>query len=625
MESIKDIMAENLRRNMRIREEYDPISGVGCVGPRVEHRRGGKSVFIPERMVADEKFLLVDADDGAFARLRMAYDFEYWAACCVTIKDKESGVDMRLRLNRPQRRLLAELERQRTSMRPIRLIVLKARQWGGSTLIQTYMAWIQCIHRRNWNSLICAHVKDTSATIRGMYGKLLANYPEEYWDEEGKPAFKPFERSVNTRIIEGRGCMVTIGSSEGQEAVRGNDYAMAHLSEVAFWPDTAMRSPEGFIRAVCGGIARVAMSLIVLESTANGVGNYFHSEWLRSVRGESDKTPVFVPWYEIEMYAEPVFDIPAFWDSLDDYERSLWERGLTLEQICWYRNKRREYPTRQLMAAEYPADDVEAFANSGNGVFDVAHVDRLRKSCREPAMVGELAVGSVAGRGALAVERFVADRKGALKVWKTPVEGRAAVGRYVAAVDIGGRSASSDYSVIAVIDRFGEGGLPEVVAQWRGHIDHDLLTWKAASIASWYGEALLVIESNTLETEHTDGEPGLYILSRLSEVYANLYRRESFDLGGGGSSRIGFHTNRSTKSLVISHLISLVREGAYIERDSGACDELTVYECGRSGSFGAKCGYLDDILMTRAIGLYVASTLTSPVSPVDSPRRLFRW
>ena len=48
-------------------------------------------------------------------------------------------------------------------------------------LIQIYFAWIQIIHRRNWNSLICAHVKDTAATIRGMYTKLLARYPEEYW------------------------------------------------------------------------------------------------------------------------------------------------------------------------------------------------------------------------------------------------------------------------------------------------------------------------------------------------------------------------------------------------------------------------------------------------------------
>ena len=69
------------------------------------------------------------------------------------------------------------------------------------------------------------------------------------------------------------------------------------------------------------------------------------------------------------------------------------------------------------------------------------------------------------------------------------------------------------------------GGVPEVVAQWYGHIDHDLLVWKSAQIASYYNKALLVIESNTLETEDTDGEHTEYILETLNGVYPNLYSR----------------------------------------------------------------------------------------------------
>ena len=131
--------------------------------------------------------------------------------------------------------------------RPLRLIMLKARQWGGSTVILAYMAWIQCVICRNWHSLICAHVKDTAANIRGMYTKMLASYPEHYWDGDEPPRFRPFERSVNIREIAGRNCRVTIGSSENQDAVRGADYAMAHLSEIAFWSDTGQRSPDKFI------------------------------------------------------------------------------------------------------------------------------------------------------------------------------------------------------------------------------------------------------------------------------------------------------------------------------------------------------------------------------------------
>ncbi len=150
------------------------------------------------------------------------------------ITDKISSRDIPFRLNRPQRRLAALLEAERRAGHPLRLIMLKARQWGGSTLIQIYFARIQIIHCRGWNSLICAHVKDTSATIRGMYSRLLARYPEEYWEEEVKPEFRPFERMTNTRVIPGRECKVTVCSSENQEATRGRDYALAHLSEVAF-------------------------------------------------------------------------------------------------------------------------------------------------------------------------------------------------------------------------------------------------------------------------------------------------------------------------------------------------------------------------------------------------------
>ena len=267
---------------------------------------------------------------------RMATDFEYWAARCVKIKDKLSGKLVPFRLNRPQRRVLSMLEEQRRGGRPIRMIMLKARQWGGSTLMQMYMAWIQMIHAENWHSLICAHVKDTASTIRGIYSVMLESYPPELagTGDDGRPPvmkFAPFEGARNVRTIAHRGCRVAICSSENPEAVRGGDYAMAHLSEVAFWADTPQRTPEGLVRAICGSVARAPLTLIVMESTANGPGNFFHREWLRATTGRgSDKMPVFVPWHEIDIYAEQL-TMPAaeLWEQLDDYERAFWHEGLT--------------------------------------------------------------------------------------------------------------------------------------------------------------------------------------------------------------------------------------------------------------------------------------------------------
>lgn len=605
---ISSLVAENTRRKALLDIPYDPVTGNGATGTRVAVTApDGSLQHVPVAMTEDPRYAVVRGSDIAWRRLRICHDFEYWAATCVMIRDKISGVDTRLRLNRPQRRVLALLEERRLARDPLRLIMLKARQWGGSTLILMYMAWIQCCLRRNWHSLICAHVKDTSATIRAMYAKMLDHYPEELWEEDTPPEFRAFERSVNTRVIPGRDCRVTLASSERQDAVRGADFVMAHLSEVAFWCDSAQRSPEAFIRAVCGGVARVDCSMIVLESTANGVGNYFHSEWMRSKRGESDKIPVFVPWHEIDIYASPVADVSALYRAMDAYERGLWEKGCTLEQIQWYHDKRREYATHAQMAAEFPSDDVEAFASTSRSVFARAGVEALRAGCCEPVAVGELATSAPTGSGALVVRGFRDDPLGKLKVWKYPQPGGRCYNRYVAAVDIGGRSESSDFSVISVIDTVTPDGRPEVVAQWRGHIDHDLLTWKAAAIAQWYDEALLVIESNTLETEDSDNS--LFTLSELNHVYRNLYYRVARDrVTLAPETRVGFHTNRSTKAMVITRLIGMVRDGAYVERDMAACDELDMYECDSSGRYAAKPGFHDDILMTRAIALHVAMT-----------------
>ncbi len=597
---------ENRRRNEALATVYDPLSGAGCCGPRLKKRVKWEQgyLYLPQSMVSDPQWRRVASADD-FRRLRLRHDFEYWAATCVTIRHKTTGRRVAFVLNAPQRRVAAMLETDRREGRPLRLIMLKARQWGGSTLVQMYFAWIQTVLRRNWNSLICAHVKDTSATIRGMYTDMLASYPAELWLGDEPPCFRAYEAARNTREIAGRGCRVTVASSMGQEAVRGLDCSLAHLSEVAFWKDTDRMTPEAFIRAVCGGIPCVECSMIAMESTANGVGNFFHSEWLRAVGSESAYRPVFVPWYEIEMYRMPCRDPRALLASLDDYETRLWQRGLTLEMIAWYRFKRRELGSHDAMKAEYPTDDTEAFVSSDTTVFDPEAVERLRYGCRAPIATGEVSGLDVTGPGALEGLHFTPDPTGGLKIWEMPCGATAARNDYIVAVDVGGRTCSADWSVIAVMRRDGPFAVPEVVAQWRGHCDHDILGWKAAAIARFYSNALLVIESNSLETA-TEG-PAQYILEELNAVYRRLYIRRTRDSARQPreETRVGFHTNRSTKSLIVTGLISMVRDGAYVERCETACNEMLTYRQLPSGVYEATPPAHDDVLMTRAIALYV--------------------
>ena len=523
-------------------------------------------------------------------------NFEYWCATCVTVRDKVSGRNVRLRLNAPQRHVLAEMERQRLLGKGIRIILLKARQWGGSTLVLMYMAWIQLVLKRNWNSIICGHKRSTSSVIKGMYSKLLQHYPKELLDGGGRMEFKTFEGNANAKVITGRDCLVLMGTAQADDVVRGYDIAMAHLSEVAFWPTSTMRNPEDVMRSIDGSLLVGGLTVEVLESTANGIGSYFHNEWLHSVNGETDKQAVFIPWYEIEIYRLPVdeAEIPALWRSLDAYERNLWRIGCTLEMIKWYHEKRKSYLSHHKMMAEFPTNPTEAFSTSGRCVFSLSRLNAMRAHCHEPLAKGELKIQH--GKW-----RIMDEGAARLKVWKMPTAGD----KYVVGVDIGGRSDGADYSVISVIAH--RDGFCETVAQWRGHIDHDLLIEKAMDIATFYHQALLVVESNTLETHAADGGKSAFLLRRLKSEYPNVYSRRVKN----GGVKVGFQTNVLTKAQVVNNLVAMVRDGLLVEHDADAIDEMSWFEEKVGGGYGAIDGKHDDMVMSRGIALLVIYTYAS--------------
>ena len=595
MESTFDkILQENGRRRAKLEgDRYDPLLGIGCWGDRVEveGRRVPRSV-----LAHHPDFVSLSSTEQDKARIQE--DFEFWCARCVTIKDKQNSKNVPLVLNRPQRRLLGVMEEQRVAGRPVRVILLKARQWGGSTLVQMYLAWMQLVRHTGWNSLICGHLHMTSKCIKRMYNLLLSHYPREMLDDPGdKLLFSKLEGQPNVQQLEARDCLVLTGSSRSEDAVRGYDISMAHLSEVAFWKESAMHSPDDVVRSVCGSVALKPETVVVLESTADGVGDYFHDEWLRAELGRSDKVPVFVPWYEIDGYARAVDDPVALWESMDEYERALWDDGRTLEQINWYHAKRKEYRTHELMMAEYPGSASEAFSTSGNNPFKREHLDELEKGCsKPPILVGDIQGAAASGLLAKENVHLVAESNGLLKVWEMPQMGLPVNVRYLVVVDVGGRSESSDYSVIAVWRDGDESRPKEIVAQWRGHIDHDQLAIKSMQLALFYHKALLVIECNTLINEAARAGESEYILQTLYRLYGNLYKREG--------KQLGFHTNVKTKREAITELIRVVRDGEYIERDMDAVNEMRDYQ-ERNGTYAARQGKHDDILMTRAIGLLV--------------------
>ena len=667
---IAALLAENDRRNEIMFAKFDPVTGEGSIGKRVRVSIADFAIpvqWLPVEMMdiplvkklvkagSIDKFLSsvmhVEPNDDDFIkvsrtliRLRYKHDFPFWTATLVYIHNKDAGKDVLFRLWYPQRILVSRFETKRKAGEPIRLILLKARQWGGSTTTQLYMAWLQFFHKKGLNSLIIAHQGTASDEIKDMFDLMIKKHPVEFLHRlgevysENEPKLVGVGKSGSTHRVPQRECKIKVGTAERPNGCRGGAYSLVHLSEVGLWQKTEGKSPEDIVRSACSGILAKPYTMIVMESTANGTGNFFHREYSAAAdpKVKSQYEALFIAWFQIEHYslpfnsAEELRDFAKqLWENRNNaytpsnreesgrYLWSLWERGASLEAIHWYIYERAGKNDFAVMAAEFPSDDVEAFVHSGTMVFDKYLVKQFEPFCREPKFVGEVYADADEGEEALSNLRFREDRQGLLSIWAMPekFDDYEVTDRYLTVVDVGGRSNKADWSVIVVFDRLSmiDGSEPpSVVAQWYGHCDIDRLAWRAAQIAAYYNNSLLVIESNTLETHDKErqvegGDQSQYILNQISDIYPNLYaRKQSEDeIREGAPRKYGFHTNVATKPMIISTLVKVIRERLYIERDKRCLDEYDTYERKPNGAYGAIVGKHDDLLMTRAIGLHI--------------------
>lgn len=662
---VLEIILENQKRYKALLADYNPITGEGAPGERVVLELSDfemRKQWIPEEMLEvdlisqlmrygsiaefisgygwqDGQRPTADAVGREIIKIREKYDFCFWAYFEILIDDKTGRGLIPFKLNYAQIYTLGKCEERRRAGQPINIIICKARQWGGSTFCLFYQIWVGMKWSPSHKFSVCAQVNGVAVSITQMFATALQKYKTWTLGIPGKELrFVPIPRS-NEYVIKDeknrqvRNNRIRIGSIENPDNLRGLPGDGVHFSEVSVWPDTPMKRPEDLVKSIAGGILPRPLTLQFFESTPKGAGNFFHRSWLDAKEGRSSYTPVFIPWYFIPHDTLPVADYAEMarwlyenkdvdkadengkWRDSGKYYWKLWTSGATLEGIQWYRYKRLEFRDHADMASEAPSDDIEAFTFSGSKVFDVYHLESLRRDCKEPKRRGYLTSEAAKGAGVLKNVRFVDQQDGAFKVWEEPDLESPISDRYLTVVDVGGRNETSDWSVIRVFDRAAmmNLGRPKLVAQLRYHTDYDLLAYDAMRIAWWYKESLLVIESNTLETRDTDrdmdGDMSEYILDIISGLYTNLYARQpsAEAIKQGRPRRWGFSTNTSTKPAIIGNLIEAVREHSWIERDSYAIDEFAIYEKNEKGQFSNPPGQdnHDDVVMCTAIALWV--------------------
>jgi len=306
-------------------------------------------------------------------RRQLMTDFEAYARGCLFIRTKRGEVQ-RFRLNASQRYLHERLQKQLKDKGRIRALVLKGRQVGISTYISGRLYW-KTSHSYGVRACILAHLDDASQNLFDMARRFHENCPALVKPQTGKANAKELSFS----ILDSGYKVATAGSTE---VGRSQTIQLFHGSEVAFWPN-AQNHAAGIRQA----IANAPGTEVIFESTANSIGNVFHSEWKAAERGDSDYEAIFIPWFWHEEYDT---EAPVDWNPPEAWLEYETAYGLRRGQTYWAWRKNRELavaaggtsdePCWQFRQ-EYPANADEAFQTSGADAFiSPAAVLRARKA-----------------------------------------------------------------------------------------------------------------------------------------------------------------------------------------------------------------------------------------------------
>ena len=183
--------------------------------------------------------------------------------------------------------------------RTLRDIILKPRQLGFTTVI-CGLFFADTLLRPNTTSVIVAHDTDSSEKIFRIVQLFWERLPEEERRRVGPPRFSNRREflwpKINSQFYVGTAGALTFG--------RGQTISNLHCSEFAFWP-----KPEEALIALTEAVP--ADGRVVIESTANGMGNYFHDLWVAARNEENGFATHLYLWFESPEYVLDVTEEEA--------------------------------------------------------------------------------------------------------------------------------------------------------------------------------------------------------------------------------------------------------------------------------------------------------------------------
>lgn len=594
------------------------------------------------------------------ARDRLLTDDTYYSSNCLTIID-QAGEKRLLQPKPAQGRFLAVKARQEAEGKPVRIITLKARREGISTIVQGCMVK-RITQRKNHKALVLAHKKDTAQELFQMGETMYANLPEEtIAGLELKPPVTGSRSGQEIRLGEpsrerrlaghvGLNSTYVVDTANEYEGKRGATFHSLHLSELAFY-----QAPEKKLMAILSTVGDLPGTMIVVESTANGY-NLFRRLWVAAVSGNSDFYPLFIPWYEEPDYARPFgnaddraeFIAKVGQGEFGEDEPALVELGVTPEQLAWRRWAivNRCHGDLRAFWQEFPATWEEAFLSTGRQVFAPSLVAKVieRTTRTDPTAQrgvikpAEWEESTYMGRAIqiprkpLWIPESEADVGVATPMWRRweepdlgdqRLEPPRPPGQYILTADSSsGRDTATegtDYFGLEIINH----RTLQQVAEWHARgVDADVVAQEIFLAAQLFGPEWLP----WVAIEITGGY-GVSIATRLWRYfkYPMLYfRRPAEQRGEKPEQRLGWSMDVKTKPQVVDHFKELLRTGHDGIRSKALASEAQTFVKDDKGKMGAEEDYFDDLIDPYMIGQFIAheKPLRRSRSTSPAPRKV---
>lgn len=508
-------------------------------------------------------------------------DPEVYIPKFLKIRTKEGKITA-LRPKPAQQMLLDAVKREREAGRPPRILILKARQLGLSTITEGMM-FQDSATRKLVQTLIVAH-RDDSTTKLFRMNKLFFDYLPRKLQPMCKhsnakelvfenPTRDPAEKRRRPGLMSSIRC-VTANDGMGRSETLNN----VHLSEFAFWKGNKNEILDGVMQAVPAELN----TLVVIESTANGY-NEFKDLWDGAMAGTNGWMPLFIAWFHEEKYRMEVTE-GTVWD---EEERALMEAyHLDPEQMAWRRwcIAVNCHGDKRKFQQEYPSTPEEAFLFSGTPFFNNEDILLQLAAALEPADVGTFTYPEPAAGEAPAEWMWSSDRRtGFIRVYAPPEPGVP----YVIGGDTAGEG--SDKFTAWVVDN--RAGMQ--VAELEFTFSELLYARQLYCLGMWYNAALIAVETNF----------STYPERKLEEWnYPNLYVRERFDTYTRKNVKaFGFQTTPQTRPVILAGLHAVMEETAELVVSRNTLRQMLHFVYNEDRRPEAEAGEHDDLVMAAAI------------------------